>query len=154
MALDVLVCVCGSSLECVKVAQIRHKSRVLHLHVKAQVRLVASVKVKSVVPADSVKMNWKLVVQGFLENVAHKLFCCVQNFLSVCKAHFHINLGKFRLAVSAGILIAVTARNLEILVKSRNHQKLLVKLRRLRQRIEFSRMNTARNKVVARAFRS
>ncbi len=85
MAFDVLVCVCGSCLECVEVAQIRHKRRILHLHVKTQVRLVASVKVKSVVPADSVKMNRKLVVQSFLEDMAHKLFGCLKNFLAVCE---------------------------------------------------------------------
>src|SRR6185503_12969351 len=42
--------------------------------------------------------------------------------------------------------------NLEIPIVTGDHQQLLVKLRRLRQRVELARMHAARHQVIARAF--
>ena len=50
MAFNRFVCICRTSLECVKVAQICHKGCILHFKVKAQIRFVASVQVKCVIP--------------------------------------------------------------------------------------------------------
>ena len=74
-------------------------------------------------------MDGQIVVQCFLKDIAHHAFSCFQNFLAVGKGKFHINLGKFRLTVTAGIFITVAAGNLEIFVKATHHQKLLVELR-------------------------
>ena len=153
MAFDVVVRVRGSRLECVEVRKLRHESRVLHLEVEPQIRLVASVEVERVVPADSVEVHGKVVVQRLLEDVAHHSLCGLKNFLAVREAHLHVYLRELRLSVSACVLVAVAAGNLEILVESRYHQKLLVELRRLRKRVEFPRMDAAWDEIVARAFR-
>ena len=154
VALDVHSRVGGSGLKGVKVTKARHKGRVLNLKVKAQVWLVASVKVESVVPRDAVKLCGKIVVQRLFENVAHHSFGGGKNFLAVGERHFHIDLRELRLAVAAGVFVAVATRDLEILVKARHHQKLLVKLGALRKRIKFSGVDAAWNQVVARAFGS
>ena len=152
MTLNLTTRICSSCFKRIKICQIRHKCGILHFHIKTQVWFVASIKVKSIFPCNAVKMSWQIVIQSFFENVLHHSFCCRKNFFSVCKTHFHINLSKFRLTISAGIFIAITSCNLEIFVKTRNHQKLFVKLWRLWKRIKFSRMNTAWNKVVSRSF--
>jgi len=50
----------------------------------------------------------------------------------VHKAHFNVQLGEFRLAVGAEILITVAARNLVVAFHACNHEQLLKQLRRLR----------------------
>ncbi|CUX13362.1 conserved hypothetical protein [Agrobacterium genomosp. 5 str. CFBP 6626] len=70
------------------------------------------------------------------------------------EAHFDVELIEFaRQAVSARIFITEARRDLEITVETGHHQKLLVLLRRLRQREELAFMNTRGHEEVARAFR-
>ena len=70
------------------------------------------------------------------------------------KAHFEVELIKLaRQAVGARVLVAKTWRDLEVAVEARHHQQLLVLLRRLRQRVEFSGMDPRRHQKVPRAFR-
>ena len=64
------------------------------------------------------------------------------NVLRINKRHFKVYLCEFRLSVSAEILIAEAARKLNVAVISRDHEKLLVDLGRLRQSIEFSLMHS------------
>src|SRR5436190_6065308 len=64
-----------------------------------------------------------------------------------------VYLRELRLAVNSQVLIPEAARDLEIAIEARDHEQLLVQLRRLRQRVEFARVNAARDQIVARAFR-
>ena len=64
-----------------------------------------------------------------------------------------VDLRELRLPVGAQVLVAEAARDLEVAVEARDHQQLLVELRRLRQRVELARMHAARHQIVARAFR-
>ena len=64
------------------------------------------------------------------------------NVLRINKRHFKVYLREFGLSVSAEILIAEAARKLNVAVISRDHEKLLVDLGRLRQSIEFSLMHS------------
>ena len=78
-----------------------------------------------------------------------------KNIALLHEAHFDVELVEFaRQAVGAGILVAKAGRDLEIAVEARHHQKLLVLLGRLRQRVEFARMQTRRHQKVARALRA
>ena len=61
------------------------------------------------------------------------------------KGHLNIQLGEFRLAVRAQVLIAETFDDLVIPVHPGNHQYLFKKLRRLRQGEEFARVQTGGN---------
>ena len=70
----------------------------------------------------------------------------------VDEAHFHVKLGKFRLAGGTAILVAEAAGHLIVLVQSGEHQQLLVDLRALRQGIEGARLDAGGHQIVARAF--
>ena len=68
------------------------------------------------------------------------------------EAHLEIELVEFaRAAVGARVLVAEAGRDLEIAVEARDHDQLLEHLRRLRERVEFARMDPARDEIVARA---
>ena len=80
----------------------------------------------------------------------HRLHSIPHLFLSD-EAHFQIELVEFaRQAVSTRIFIAETRCDLEIAVEARDHQQLLVDLWRLRQRVEFARVDSAGYQEVTR----
>ena len=81
-------------------------------------------------------------------SIAAKTSSCVD------KTHLDVELIEFAgQPVGARVLVAEAGRDLEIAVEARHHQQLLVLLRRLRQRVEFARMNAAGHQEVARALR-
>jgi hypothetical protein len=65
-----------------------------------------------------------------------------------------VELGEFRLAVRAQVLVAKAAHDLVVAVEARDHQQLLEDLGRLRQCKEFARVGAARHEIVARTLRS
>ena len=69
------------------------------------------------------------------------------------EAHLDVELIELaRKAVRARVLVAKAGRDLEIAVEARHHQKLLILLRRLRQRVELAGVNARGHEEVARAF--
>ena len=75
----------------------------------------------------------------FCKGLREHLLANAEHILLGGEAHLKIKLVKFSgRAVGAGVLIAEAGRNLEILVKARRHQKLLILLGRLRQRIKLA----------------
>ena len=72
-----------------------------------------------------------------------------KHVVGIDKRHFHIDLGEFGLTVCAEVLVAEATRDLEVPVKSRNHRKLLIKLGRLRKRVERALVHTRGHEVVA-----
>lgn len=151
--LNRLVGVGGARLERVEVGQPRHERRVLHLEVEAQIGLVAAVEIESVLPCDAVKLGGQVVAERLFEDVAHHSLGDGKHLVAACEAHLHVNLRELGLAVAPRVLVTVAAGNLKIFVEAAHHEELLVELRRLRERVEFSRMDPAWHKVVARAFR-
>ena len=71
--------------------------------------------------------------------------------LALDERHFEVELRELRLAVGAQVLVAQAARDLEVLVVPRDHQQLLIQLRRLRQGEQLPVEHAARHQVVARA---
>ena len=67
------------------------------------------------------------------------------------EGHLDVDLRELGLPVGAQILVAEAAGDLEIAVKARHHQQLLVELGRLGQRIELAGMHAAGYEIVARA---
>lgn len=65
-----------------------------------------------------------------------------KDILLINERHLHIELGEFRLTVSAAIFVAETFNNLEITVHARDHKDLLEQLWGLRQREEFAQLQT------------
>ncbi len=66
--------------------------------------------------------------------------------------HLEVDLRELRLAVGPEILVAEALDDLEVAIEPRDHEDLLEDLRRLRQRVELTRMHAARYEIVARAF--
>ena len=75
----------------------------------------------------------------------------LEDIVDVNEGHFEVDLCEFRLTVSAEILVAEAARELDISVHACDHQQLLVHLRGLGQGVELAVVDTGRNDVVTRA---
>ena len=58
---------------------------------------------------------------GAFDKVHHRAFQKFHNIVAFYKAHFQVNLGEFRLAVAPRVLIAKTARHLEITLQTGHH---------------------------------
>src|SRR3546814_20245153 len=70
------------------------------------------------------------------------------------EAHFEIKLVEFaRRTIGTGVFVTKARRDLEIAIEARNHKELLEHMRRLRQRVDFTRMNVAGHTIVTRTLR-
>ncbi len=95
----------------------------------------------------------RLATGEFLESAAQHRLHRVENVPLLDEAHLDIELIEFAgKTVGARVFVAKAGRNLEIAVEARHHQELLVLLRRLRQRVEFARVQTRGHEEIARAF--
>ena len=83
----------------------------------------------------------------------HQAFHQLLNLRLIEKRGLDVELRELGLPIGAQILVAETAHDLIVAVEARNHQQLLVDLRRLRQGEELAGMRAARHQVIARAFR-
>ncbi|MPM80321.1 hypothetical protein SDC9_127368 [bioreactor metagenome] len=96
-------------------------------------------------------MDWQLIIHDFLEDMAEELLHEGEHIIALDKAHLQVELGELKLTVAAGILIAVTACDLEVLVHSSDHQNLLEELGALGKGIELSGIDAAGNQKVTGA---
>ena len=91
----------------------------------------------------------------FLEDAADHRLHRGEHVLLLDEAHFDVELIELaRQAIGARVFVAKAGRDLKIAVEARHHQKLLILLRRLRQRVEAPGMNARGNEEIARAFRA
>src|SRR5712692_3575012 len=88
-------------------------------------------------------------------NRAHKLGQALlgdaQDVLLVDKGHLDVELGKLQTPVGAQVLVAKAPGDLKVALDPGNHEKLLVLLRRLRQRVEATRVDPTRDDELAGA---
>ena len=89
---------------------------------------------------------------AFLENIREQILNDAEDVVDLDERHFHVELGELRLPVGAQVFVAQAAGDLEILIEAGDHQDLLVKLRRLRQRVPAFRRHPAGHQIVACAF--
>jgi hypothetical protein len=75
----------------------------------------------------------RLLPQAREERLQHPV-----HVLGCNERRFDIDLGELRLPVGPQILVPETAGQLEVPIEPRHHEKLLVELGRLRQRIELA----------------
>ena len=128
---------------------------ILHLDRVAQIRLVGAIPKCGVTVRDlrPVLIHLAALAELFKNALNHRLNG-VKHILLLNERHLHIKLIEIRgRAVGARVFIPKTRGDLEILVKARHHDQLLEELRRLRQRIEFTGMQTRRHQKIARALR-
>ncbi len=130
-------------------------AHILHLDRIAQVRLVGAVFAQRLGIRNERKLRrHRLALAEFLEHAADHRLDRVEHVLLRDEAHLEIELVELAgRAVGARVLVAEAGRDLEIAVEARHHDELLELLRRLRQRVEFSRMDARGHQIVARAFR-
>ena len=122
----------------------------------AQIGLVRAIFEDGIVISDSRKCarrGYRFAIgEGFEHAANHRLHRFPHFFLRD-EAHFQIELVKLAgQPISARVFIAEARRDLEIAIKTRDHEQLLILLRRLRQRIELARMDAAGHEEIARAF--
>ena len=122
-------------------------------HGKTAIRLVAAKFVHRLRVGHARKRRRDLDAVGRAENRRQHAFRQRQDIVRHHERRFDVDLGEFRLAIGAQIFVAKTLGDLKISFDPAHHQQLLVLLRRLRKRVEFSFRLAARNKKIAGAFR-
>ena len=127
--------------------------RRVQLEPEAQVGLVDAEALHGLFPAHARERDRELDAHGVLERVAQHLLPGGEHVLFLDEAHLHVELRELELAIRAQVLVAETARHLEVAIEARHHQDLLEDLRRLRERVELARVHAARHEEVARALR-
>src|SRR5947209_6926963 len=125
---------------------------VLQLHPEAQVWLVAAVAPERLGVGETLKRRLQLRADES-EDAGEQALDQSVNLLARGEAELNVELREFGLAVGPQVFVAEAARDLVILVEARDHANLLENLRRLRQRVEPSGVESRRHDVVARAFR-
>ncbi len=84
--------------------------------------------------------EWQLLNLGIravrLDQLDQKLLNHTHHVFPLHKAHFKVELGEFRLAVTALVLITETLGQLVVALYTRHHEQLLKLLWRLRQNVE------------------
>ena len=131
----------------------RQVADVGHLQAVAQIGLVAAVAGHSLGVGQTGKRGCDLELRRqFPDEAGVEALNQAQHVLLVDEAHFQIQLGEFRLAVGAEILIAEAAGDLEVAFHAADHQQLLELLGRLGQGVEAAGLPAAGHQVIPRAF--
>ncbi len=128
-------------------------SKIDKLHSKPAIGFIAAEAIDGVAVSEPVEWRFDVEVERCLENRRQHSFGNGEDVLRHDERRFNVDLRKLRLAVGAQIFVAETFRDLKILFHASDHEELFVLLRRLRQRVEFSRRDPARHQKIARAFR-
>ncbi|MCY1222952.1 hypothetical protein D9M72_350610 [compost metagenome] len=139
-------------LEHAEVGVLEELGELGQLQAEAQVRLVRAVACHRVGVGDALDGRRNLDIdqlpQGFDDAFAER-----NDVILLDEARFDVQLGEFRLAVRAEVLIAVATRDLVVLLEPAHLQELLEKLRGLRQRVPGTRREACGDHEVAGAFR-
>ena len=106
------------------------------LHAEAQIRLVGAEARHRLVPRHAQEGRLKLDPEGFGKDLPHHAFHHGEDGFLIRKGHLDVELRELRLSVSAKVFIPEAADDLEIFLKPRHHQDLLVDLGRLRERVK------------------
>src|SRR6185369_14015033 len=103
--------------------------------------------------ADALERRGDVDIERGLPNALEQAFDERVDVLAVDETHLDVHLRELRLPVRAQILVTIATRELEITLHATHHENLFELLRRLRQRIERSRLATIRHQKFARTFR-
>ena len=128
---------------------------ILHLDGVAQIGLVGAVFLdrRIVGNARPVRVDGQAVGE-LLEHARDDGLHRREHVVLLDEAHLDVELVELAgQAVGTRILVAKAGCDLEVAVEARDHQQLLVLLRRLRQGVELARMHARRHQEIARAFR-
>ena len=143
---------CKSIPEHRELAVLYRPGNIHQLHTEPYIRLIRPEPVHRVDPCHSRNRKRNIHSQRMLKKILQKTFIDVNDVLDIHEGKLHVNLCKLRLTIRAQILVPEAAGQLNIPVIAGAHQKLLEQLRRLRQRVKASRMNTAGNQIISGSF--
>ena len=139
-------------LEDAEVGVLEELGQLGELLAEAQVRLVRAVAGHGVVVGDALDRRRDLDVDQ-LPQCLDDVLAEADDVVLLHEAGFDVELGEFRLAVRAEVLIAVAAGDLVVLLEAAHLQELLEQLRGLRQRVPGTRRQAGGDHEVAGAFR-
>ena len=127
---------------------------ILHLDRVAQIGLVGAIPFGRIAVADLRPFAvYFLAATKLFKHALHDRLDRIKDVLLLHKAHLKVKLVEVcRRTVGTRVFVAEARRNLEIFVKARHHDQLFELLWRLRQSVEFTRVQAARHEKVARAF--
>ena len=126
---------------------------VVQLHAVAQVGAVGAVLGHRLVVFHVRDRVGDFDAEDFLPDPPEQAFHDRDDVLAIDERHLHVELRELGLPVGTRVFVAEAADDLHVLVAAADHQQLLEKLRRLRQRIEAAGHQARRDDEIARAFR-
>ena len=126
---------------------------ILQLHVEAHIRLIHTEAVHRIVVAHAQERCLNVYIDHVLPDLSHQTFDQRIHVFAVDERQLDVHLSEFWLTVSTQIFIAEATRQLIVTLHTSNHQPLLILLRRLRQRIESTRIHAARHQELTRTLR-
>jgi len=95
----------------------------------------------------------EFLLRKFFDDAGEHTLNNVHHIVLVHKTHFHIQLGKLGLTVSALVFVSKAAGYLVVALIAGNHQELFQLLGALGQRVKFAGMDAAGNQIIPGAFR-
>ena len=122
---------------------------VVNLQPVTQIGSVVAVAAHRLVVSDARQRQRHFQVQQLSGQASHQRVDDRQHVVHLHERHLQVQLGELRLPVRPQVFVAEAPGHLHVAVIAGNHQNLLVKLRRLRQRVELARMHAAGHQVVA-----
>ena len=111
------------------------------MEAEARVRLVAAIRLHGLVIREVAERDRNLDGEDVLPYPLQEPLDECKDVLLRDEAHLDVELGEFRLAIRAQVLVAEAPRYLEVAVAPSYHEELLEYLGGLRKRVEFSRMD-------------
>ena len=125
----------------------------MYLEIVTRIRLVASPAAHSFLVRNTTERFVEFHAEALGKHLFDRAFGYLHDVLAPLDVrHLEVNLRKLGLTVCSQILVAEATGYLIVPVHARDHQKLFVYLRRLRQSVKFSVVDTTGNEIVARAF--
>ena len=140
----------GKGLE---LGALEHLGHVLDLQAKAGIRLIGAEAAHGLVPGHADEGGLHVDVQHLFPQALDQTLVDGHDVVLGDEAHLLVHLGELGLAVSAQVLVAVAAGDLEVAVEAGQHQDLLVKLRALGQGVEVTGLHTAGHQIVTGTLR-
>ena len=125
---------------------------ILDLHPVADIRLIGAVPLHRLLVGEAGQRGRDFDPHRLLHQEVDKPFAHREDVLHVDKGHLQVDLGEFRLAVGPQVLVPEAAGELDVFVKARDHQKLLVHLGGLGQGVKAALMHPGGDDIVSRPF--
>ena len=123
------------------------------LKVEPEVGLIAAVFLHRFFVGHAKERRWNVNIESVLPNLGEHAFDHCLKLLFFDEGHLNVDLREFGLPVLAKIFVAEATRDLEVALEARDHEELLVNLRRLGECVKRTRVEAGRHHEVACATR-